>query len=301
MIGYHLKRGLTLLGQTAPFVLLNVLASVVMVILFLAYLGGTLWIFRSIRTSVRAPFIIGSVFLGWLFYRLVRSVLLYMVKAAHIAAMVGLLDGEDKARKQVFRYGFERVRQNVGSFFLTLGVDWLLRRIARGFHRVFLRFTRLFPFGGLFRQLEAPLRFFFSFSLGFIDELVWVYILRTPHGSVWTRAQKGLQYLAGGWRSLLGVASVLALINWGINLLIAVIATLIGMGFNIIGTLFIVLVLGFLVLLRWGIFEPFALSVMLSGYHTVLVEGSVDETTTGYLEQIPGYRQITALASGSSQ
>ena len=299
MIKKHLQMGLVLLGQTAPFIFMEVFGAVFMVMLFLGYFFLLIYAGRLVTGGSRAAvYIIGFVF-GWLAYRIFRGLYLYTIKAAHIGTMVGLLDRDPEALKQPIGYGFQKVKQNVGTFFAALGADWLIRRVSRGLQRALMRLTRWMPLGGILRSIEGFIQAFFRVTLGFIDELVWAYIIRTPNGTIWERARTGLEYMAGGWKQLAAVGSVLALIHWGIALTVGGMGVLIGSLFDLTGVIFIGLLVGFLLLIRWAVFEPFALAAMLSCYHSIIIEGRVDAESTAVLESVPAFRRLEKLATAT--
>lgn len=296
MIKQHLSTGLSLLGRTAPFIFLEILGAFGMVILLILYFGLLIFIAGQFDGGMRVGFFVAGGLAGLFIYRVARAIYLYLIKAAHIGAMMGLLDERAEAQKAPVGYGFQVVKENVGSFFTALGVDWVVSRVSRGVQRILVRMTRWIPIKGLEGFIQVMLRV----TLGFIDELVWAYIVRTPEGTLWQRAKAGLRYLAGGWKSLISVGAILALIYWSMNIVIGGLGLLIGGVFDVVGALFFGLLAGFLLLIRWAVFEPFALAVMISCYHHILTEEKIEEANINLLEQVPAFRRLEKMAAAGA-
>ncbi len=296
-IRMHVHRGLVLIGQTAIFVWLQVATAVLMVIGIAVYGFCLFWMARLTHGSTRIILLISGGIIGWIAYQLLRALLTYTLKAAHLAAMMGILDGHAAARQNPLTYGMQTVRTHMPSLLVVIGVDWLTRRILRNVQRWTLRYGRWLRLSQFLASFRAILYGFLAFTVGFVDELVWAYVTRSTRGTVWQRVQESLHYLVGGWPTFMGLAAVLALLHWGTLVAILGVAGLLRFIGQSFGWMVLIPAVGLMLLIRWAVFEPFALAVMVSGLHDVITGERVAPEFVEILHRVPAYRRLAQIAA----
>ena len=121
-----------------------------------------------------------------------REYILYLVKAAHIAVLVELLDGKDvPAGQGQIAYGAAFVKTHFAESSVLFGVDQLIKGVLRAFFRTINFFTAFLPIPALqqmIRIAEAIVRM----SLTYVDEIILAYLIRTRTTNPWDTAKDGL-------------------------------------------------------------------------------------------------------------
>lgn len=122
--------------------------------------------------------------------RLARRYILYMVKAAHIAVLVELIDGKalPGGRGQL-AHGASVVKARFGEASVLFGLDLLIKGVIRAITRIVRGFLRLIPGS---QNLMGVVNAFLSVSVGLIDEVILAHAIRTRSDNAWASAQSAL-------------------------------------------------------------------------------------------------------------
>ncbi len=202
---------------------------------------------------------------------LAREYILYLVKAAHIAVLVELLDGRQiPAGQGQIAYGAAFVRNHFAESSVLFGVDQLIKGVLRAFFRTINFFTAFLPIPALqqlIRIAEAVVRM----SLTYVDEIILAYLIRTRTTNPWATAESGLVLYAQNYRHFLKNAAWLSVFLWALTIVVflvivgpfAALAALMHGG----GVLW---ALGFAFIFAWAfraaLLEPIAIACLMQVY-----------------------------------
>jgi hypothetical protein len=153
--------------------------------------------------------LIGFGIVGAIMYAL-REYLLYVVKAGHIAVLVELIDGGTlpEGRSQL-QHASGVIRERFGQASLLFAVDQLIKGVLRSITGMFRTLFRLLPIPGaqtLLRIVEGFLRM----AVGFIDEVILAYCIRTRADNAWEASRESLVLYGQNARPMLNAWSVKA-------------------------------------------------------------------------------------------
>jgi hypothetical protein len=151
---------------------------------------------------------------------LAREYLLYLVKAAHIAVLVEVLDGKQIPGGQgQIGYGASFVKTHFGETSVLFGVDQIVKGVLRVITRTLNFLTAFLPIPALqtaMRLAEAVIRM----SLTYVDEIILAYLIRSRTTNPWQSAQDALILYAQNYKHFLKNAVWLSLFLWGATFVI---------------------------------------------------------------------------------
>ena len=156
MIDFRVGQIFGLLTRTLPFFALRLVVYLGITVAYVVAVGvggGIGLLFGKVGGASGAGTFWGALVgfglvCGILFWA--REYLLYLVKAAHVAVLVELLDGREiPAGKSQIAYGREIVQQRFKESSLLFGLHALIRGILRAFNRVTTSIANMLPIPGL--------------------------------------------------------------------------------------------------------------------------------------------------------
>jgi hypothetical protein len=151
---------------------------------------------------------------------LAREYLLYLVKAAHIAVLVEILDGKQiPAGQGQIGYGADFVKAHFAESSVLFGVDQVIKGVLRVITGMLNAITAFLPIPALqtlIRLAEAVIRM----SLTYVDEIILAYLIRTRTTNPWDGARDALVLYAQNYKHFLKSAVWLSLMMWGTTLAI---------------------------------------------------------------------------------
>ena len=312
MWDFSIGRTLSVLARTWPFILLRLVVYFAITAAYVIATGvgaGVGYGIGHIWSDPDTPyaFATGGGFVGvalvavavyWL-----REYILYMVKAAHIAAMVHLVDGQaiPGGQGQV-AYG----RQVVAARFAEANVLFVLDQLVKGVIRVITgllggvaAFLPIPGLQGLVRFLNTIVRL----SLTYVDEVVLAYDIRVQGTEPFETARRAVVLYAQNAAVMVKNAVWLTIFIWLVGavlfLLVLAPAGAIVYGFPgaSAGWTFV-----FAVLLAWAcvsaFVEPFAIAALMEVYFRT-IEGQVPdpEWDERLAEASKKFRQLKDRAS----
>jgi hypothetical protein len=154
---------------------------------------------------------------------LAREYLLYLVKAAHIAVLVEVLDGKPVPDGQAqLGYGIRFVETHFAEASVLFGVDQVIKAVLRVITRTIAFIGAFLPIPGVapvIRLGNAVIRM----SLTYVDEVILAYLIRTRTENPWQTGQDALILYAQNYKHFLKNAVWLSLFMWGVTLAIFVV------------------------------------------------------------------------------
>ena len=300
-----------LLSVTKSFVVVRALVCAVvsgimigacLVILGLCYLiakhGG------SAGSVVTLLIVLGSLGAIFGFLKFVRHYCLYMIKAAHVAAITEYLrTGEvpvtEKGYQGVLKYGKETVGKHFGAANIAFVADALIAKATRQIMRWVNKAENLLSFIPGAQNVFQIVNFILSTALNFIDEAVLSYIFyHKEEKSSFKKACDGLVYYAQAWKGMLMGAAKTAAFVWILRgaCFLIVYGIIIGAGMFISkdsgGAVKVVYIVGVLFALvatyslQTIIIEPYATCMMIKDYHIAIAGKPLKADLYGTLSKV---------------
>jgi hypothetical protein len=222
MWDFSFSRAIAMVMRTLPFIILRLVVYVAIATSYLFAVGvgaGLGWLLGRVASVEGAA---GGAFWGALIgfglttaiLYLLREYLLYMVKAAHIAVLVELLDGKSipDGQNQI-SYGVASVKAHFTESSVLFGVDQLIKgviTVIAGLMQGVANFLPIPGLQGVMGMINAVMRM----SLTYVDELILAHLLRSRTVNPWETAQDGLVLYAQNYRHFLKNAAWLTLLIW---------------------------------------------------------------------------------------
>lgn len=232
MWDFSLSKAIGAVIRTAPFVLLRIVVyfGIGIAYVMTVGIGGVLgYGFGHISANPDAP-LSGAFWGGAIGFGLTSAVLyfareyiLYLVKAAHIACLVEILDGKPiPGGQSQISYGAKFVETHFAEASVLFGVDQIIKAILRSLFRIINFVTAFLPIPGfqqLIRMAEAVVRI----SLTYVDEVILAYLIRTRTTNPWDTAKDGVILYAQNYTHFLKNALWLAVFMWLITIAIFIV------------------------------------------------------------------------------
>jgi hypothetical protein len=298
MWDFSVARSFAVLGRTGPFVLLRlaVFFGITFAYVFAAGTGAgfAYGLGRAFAADPEAAALLGALFgvavvsvaLYWL-----REYVLYLVKAAHVAVMVAFLDGRRIPPDQSqLAYGRGAVEARFAETNLLFVFDQLIKGVIATVSRLVWSVAGMVPLPGL-RGLVSLLRAVLRAALGYVDEIILARDIRIGSDNPWATAQDGLVLYAQNHRVLLKNAVWLALMMYGLALVIFLLVLGPAIAFVwIFPGAWAGFGVGLAVLLAWSIkaaiLEPFAIASLMQVYFAATEGQTPDPVWRARLEEV---------------
>ena len=301
--------------RTLPFLLLRIAVymGIAIIYIFAAGIGAAFGFAlghmgADADSPVSGAFIGGAIGFGLtaIVLYFLRQYLLYLVKAAHIAVLVEILDGRSvPAGQSQLGYGAAFVKNHFAEVSVLFGVDLVVKAILRSLFRLINLFTMFLPiplFGSLVRVGEAVVRT----SLTYVDEVILAYLIRTRTTNPWATAKDGVILYAQNYRHMLKNAVWLSIFMWGTTILIfAVLLTpaaglMMWMpGTNAAGIWAFMFAVIVAVALKKALLEPLAIASLMQVYFKTIEGQKPDPEWSARLDGTSrSFRELGQKASG---
>lgn len=228
MWDFSITRSLCLMGRTMPFIALRVAvyfgmaAAYVIVTSAGAGIGWGVGAFGDDGFRTGTTFWGGAIGFGLtagVLYFL-REYVLYVVKAGHIAVLVELLEGRQMpSGKSQITHATAVVTQRFGEASVLFAIDQLVKGVLRVVTGLIQGIASLLPIPGL-QQMTSILRAFLKISVGFIDEVILAYAIRTGSTNPWQSAHTALVLYGQNHKAMLKNAAWLTIFVYGLSFLV---------------------------------------------------------------------------------
>lgn len=299
MWDFSVGRALSLMFQTLPFVLLRMAVYFGAALAYVLVTGAGAGIGWGIGGFGDSGFqanatiwggVIGFGIVGAVMY-LAREYVLYIVKAGHIAVLVKLLDGEQmpEGRSQV-AYAREEVTKRFAQASVLFGVDQLVKGVLRAITGLVRGIMSILPIPGA-KQFVSIVHAFLRIAVGFIDEVILAYAIRTKSDNAWASAQTGLVLYAQNYKPMLKNAAWLALIVYGLSFVVflvmlapAALAVYLIPGAWSAGGIVFALIFAWAV--KAALLEPFAITCMMEVYFRTIAGQAPDPAWEAKLDSL---------------
>jgi hypothetical protein len=314
MWDFSFGKSVGMILRTLPFIVLRLVVYVgiagayIFVVGIGAFVGfglGHLW------SSPDAP--MGGAFWGGLIgfgitsvaLYLAREYLLYLVKAAHIAVLVEIMDGHAVPADQTqIGYGANFVKSHFAESSILFGVDQIIKAVLRAIFRTVNFFAMFLPIPGLqnlLRLAEAVVRM----SLTYVDEVILAYLIRTHTANPWQSAQDGLILYAQNYKHFLKNALWLSVFMWLTTILIFAlllgpVGALVWMfpGHNA-GLWAFAFALILAIALKKALLEPLAIASLMQVFFKTIEGQTPDPEWSARLSEASGkFRELAQKAAG---
>lgn len=279
--------GMTL--RTLPFIVLRLLVYAGISIFYLFAIGtgaGIGWLLGRIASIEGAA---GGAFWGALvgfglttaILYLLREYLLYLVKAAHIAVLVELLDGKTVPDGQnQLTYGAASVKAHFAESSVLFGVDQLIKGVLGAIARIMQGVATFLPIPFL-QTLMGLMNAVMRMSLTYVDEIILAHLLRSRAVNPWDTAQDALVLYAQNYRHMLKNAAWLTLLIWLATLGLFVIflspaAALLALFPQATSAWVFVVAFLFAWALKKAVMEPIAIASLMQVYFAVIAGQTPD-------------------------
>lgn len=231
MWNFSIARSLGLMAQTAPFIALRIAVYFGMAIAYVVVTGTGAGVGWGIGGIGDEGFRASSTFIGGLIgfcltagiLYLMREYILYVVKAGHIAVLVELLDGRPLPdNKGQIEYGKEVVISRFAETSTLFVVDQLIKGVLATITGLIQGIAAFLPIPGL-QQLVSLLRAFLRIAVGFIDEVMLGYTIRTRSSNPWEAAQTALVLYGQNSGTMLRNAAFLTVIVYALSIAVFIV------------------------------------------------------------------------------
>lgn len=205
----------------------------------------------------------------------IREWLLYMVKAAHIAVMVRLIDGQPMpGGKGQIAYGQDVVTARFGEANVLFAMDQLIKGVIRVITGIIGGIAAFLPIPGL-STLASFANTIVRISLTYVDEIILGYNIRMDSQNPWETSRQGLVLYAQNGRTMIRNAVWLSIflyvLAFAVFLLALAPAAAILYLFpgEIAGYAFILAIV-FAWAFKAAVLEPFAIAALMAVYFKVI-------------------------------
>ncbi|WFE77139.1 hypothetical protein [Roseinatronobacter sp. S2] len=312
MWDFSVGRAMGLMMQTLPFVVLRMAVYFGITLAYILVTGAGAGIGFGVGALGDVGFQAGSTFWGGLIgFGIVgavmywaREYILYIVKASHIAVLVELIDGKPmpEGRSQ-FEHGRVVVTERFAQASVLFAVDQLIKGVLRAITGLFRGILTILPIPGA-RQLTGILHAFLQVAVGFIDEVILAYAIRTGSTNPWGSAKDALVLYGQNYKVMLKNAAWLAIIVYLLSFVVfLVMLAPAGLVVYLMPGAWAAGGFVFALLFAWAVkaavLEPFAITCLMQVYFKTIEGQRPDPEWDARLEQMSGkFRQLKERAIG---
>lgn len=315
MWNFSISGALGMMVKTLPFLLLRLVVYFGITLGYILITGAGAGVgygvgafgdegFRAATTMWGG--VIGFGLFGALMYW-AREYILYIVKAGHIAVLIELIDGNPmpQGRSQM-THAAAVVKQRFPQASVLFGVDQLIKGVVRTISGLMRGMLTVLPLPGV-QQLAGLLSAFLRVAVGFVDEVILAYAIRTQSTNAWLSAQEALVLYGQNYKVMLKNAAWLAVIVYVFSFLVflvmlapaALLVYLIPGAWSAGGFVFALL---FAWSVKAALLEPFAITCMMQVYFKTIEGQQPDPEWEAKLEQMSGkFRKLKERAFGNAE
>ena len=221
----------------------------------------------------------------------VREYILYIVKAGHIAVLIQLIDGKPmpEGRGQV-AHATAVVKERFPQASVLFAVDQLIKGVVKAISGLVRGILTILPIPGG-QQLAGILSAFLRVAVGFVDEVILAYAIRTNSTNAWMSVKEALVLYGQNYKVMLKNAAWLAIIVYGLGFLVflvmlapaALVVYLMPGAWAAGGVVFALL---FAWSVKAALLEPFAIACMMQVYFRTIEGQQPNPEWEAKLEQM---------------
>lgn len=235
-----------------------------------------------------------------------REYILYIVKAGHIAVLVELIDGKPiPDGKSQISHATTVVKERFAQDSVLFAIDQLVKGVIGAITGLVRGILTILPIPGA-QQLSGILHAFLRVAVGFIDEIILAYAIRTGATNPWGSAREALVLYGQNYRVMLKNAAWLAIIVYLLSFLVflvmlapAALVVYVMPGAWAAGGFVFALLFAWSV--KAALLEPFAIACLMQVFFKTIEGQQPDPQWDARLEQMSGkFRKLKARAMGAS-
>lgn len=310
MWDFSVGRALVMMARTMPFIILRMAVYFGIAVGYILVTGTGAGIGYGVgglgddsfqASSTMWGGIVGfglfGVFMYW-----AREYILYLVKAGHIAVLVELIDGKTMpGGKSQVNYATGVVKERFAQASVLFAIDQLVKGVIGAITGLVRGILSFLPIPGV-RQISSILHAFLRVAVGFIDEVILAYAIRTSSTNPWGSAREALVLYGQNYKVMLKNAAWLAAIVYLLSFFVFVIMLA-------PAALVVYLMPGtwaaggviFALLFAWSVkaalLEPFAITCLMQVYFRTIEYQQPDPEWDARLEQMSAkFRKLKVRA-----
>jgi hypothetical protein len=289
MWDFSIGQALGLMGRTMPFIAFRIVVYAGIAIAYVLVTGVGAGVGWGIGAFGDDDFRGASIFWGGaigfgltagVLYFL-REYILYVVKAGHIAVLIELMDGRPipGGREQI-SHATEVVKARFAETSVLFAIDQLVKGVLGAFIGLVQGLAALLPIPGL-QNVLGLVRAFLRIAIGFVDEVILGYAIRTNSTNPWASAQTALVLYGQNYKVMLKNAAWLTIITYGLAFVVflimlapaALVVYLIPGAWSAGGFVFALI---FAWAVKAALIEPFAIACMMQVFFRT-IEGQTPD------------------------
>ncbi|WP_029056744.1 hypothetical protein [Stappia stellulata] len=220
-----------------------------------------------------------------------REYILYIVKAGHIAVLIQMIDGKPmpEERGQV-AHATAVVKERFPQASVLFAVDQMIKGVVKAISGLVRGILTILPIPGA-QQIASILSAFLRVAVGFIDEVILAYAIRTRSDNAWMSAKEALVLYGQNYKTMLKNAAWLAMFVYGLGFLVfLVMLTPAAMVVYLMPGAWAAGGVVFALLFAWSVkaalLEPFAITCMMQVYFSTIEGQQPDPEWEAQLEQL---------------
>jgi hypothetical protein len=298
MWDFSIGRALGLVAKTWPFLVLKlaIYFGATLAYILAALIGAGLgWGIGALGTddfqagATVVGGLIGFGIVGAVLY-FAREYILYLVKGAHVAVLVELLDSRPLPQEfnTQIQYGQSIVKERFVEASILFGVDQLIKGVIRAITGLIRMMLSIIPLQAA-RQMVGVIEAFLKIGVGLVDEVILAYGIRTKATNPWASARTALVLYGQNYKVMLKNAAWLTLFTYGLAVIafIILLGPAAGIAYLFPGTMSFIGVL-IAIFLAWSVkaavVEPFAMTAMMDLYFRTIANQVPDPEWESKLE-----------------
>lgn len=312
MWDFSIGSALGMMGRTMPFIFLRIAVYFGITLGYILVTGAGAGVGYGIGgfgdEEFRATTTAWGGFAGFGMFGVVmywaREYILYIVKAGHIAVLIELIDGKPmpQGRSQI-SHATAVVKERFPQASVLFAVDQLIKGVVRAISGLVRGALTILPIPGA-QQLSGILSAFLRVAVGFVDEVILAYAIRTKSDNAWMSAKEALVLYGQNYKTMLKNAAWLAIIVYGLGIVVfvvmlapaALVVYLMPGAWAAGGVVFALL---FAWSVKAALLEPFAITCMMQVYFKTIEGQQPNPEWEAKLEQMSGkFRKLKDRAFG---
>lgn len=233
MWDFSITRTLGIVIRTWPYVLLRIAVYSAITLAYIFATGAGAGIGYGVGHITGTPegpagFAAGGAIAGFgmaaLGVYLIREYILYVVKAAHVAVMVHLIDERPlPGGMGQLAYGRRVVEARFVEANLLFVLDQLVKGVLGAITRLLHGLMSILPVPGL-QGLISFIASVARVAVGYVDEVILGYNIRTDSSTPWDTAQRGLVLYAQNGKLIVKNALWLTVLMWALTIVVFALA-----------------------------------------------------------------------------
>jgi len=287
VIDFDVARTFQALVRTLPFIILRIAVYAGIALAYVLSVGVGAGIGAAIALLAGGPgagalwggligFGIVSIVLLW-----ARRYLLYLVKAAHIAVLVEVLDGgELPAGRGQVEHGRRVVTERFIETSVLFGIDLLIKGVLRILNRTLFTLSGFVPLPGL-RNLVALIARVVNMSLTYTDEIILAHNIRVRSDNPWESSREALVLYAQNYGAMLRNSVFLLVVIWALTIAVFVVflapaGAIAALFPNAVGGTAVLTALVAAWAVKAALLEPFAVAALMQVFFKVTADQAPD-------------------------